>query len=533
MNFDALKYRYPSRRMVVLGNNGMVATSQALAAQAGLDILKKGGNAIDAAIATAACLTVVEPTSNGVGGDAFAIVWEKDKIYGLNCSGFAPQGLSIDKLKDKGHRKMPIYGFEPITVPGIPYAWRELSKRFGKLELKDVFKPAINYAIEGFPVSPVVSKNWGKGFEKYLSELKGEEFDSFFKTFTRDGQTPKPGEIWKNEDLGNTLLELAETDCLSFYEGDIGEKIDKFSKKFDGYIRKKDLLEYKAEWVEPISINYRGYDVWELPPNTHGLVVLMALNILNNFQLSYEDSLSYHVIVEAMKLAYVDGLKYITDANKMEIPIEKFLSKEYGSERAKLITKDAIHPHYGNPDLGGTVYLAAADGEGNMISYIQSNYMGFGSGLVVPGTGISLHNRGCTFSLNPNDANCLEPGKKTYHTIIPGFLGKDKEAIGPFGVMGAYMQPQGHVQVVTNLIDFNHNPQEALDRPRWQWIEDKKVLVEPDFPLNIKEELIKFGHEVEYSDDVGSFGRGQIILKNGRTLMGGTEPRADGIVAPW
>lgn len=533
VKFNSLNNRYPSQRMTAFAKKGMVATSQPLAAEAGLDVIKKGGNAIDAAIAAAACLTVVEPTSNGIGGDAFAIVWHKNKMYGLNSSGPAPKSLTIEKLKDKGYKNMPAHGFIPVTVPGVPYAWRELSKRFGNLSLKTVFNPAIEYAIEGYPVSPMVSKNWREVLSKYKKELKGEEYEELFKTFTVEGEAPRPGSLWNNKAMAKTLKELGESECLSFYEGDIAEKIDKFSRKHNGYLRKEDLLEFKAEWVNPININYRGYDIWELPPNTHGIVVLMALNILNRFKLEYGELSSQHIIMEAMKLAYEDGLKYIPDCDRMNAPISSLLSEKYADERAKLIGNRAIKPNHGAPNLGGTVYLSTADSEGNMVSYIQSNFMDFGSGLVVPGTGINLHNRGSCFSLDRSASNCLEAGKRCYHTIIPGFITKEDRALGPFGVMGKYMQPQGHVQVVTNLIDFNHNPQEAIDRPRWQWIENKKILVEPSFPKDMVEKLLNLGHDIEYSEDIGSFGRGQIILTEDGILMGATEPRADGQVSSW
>ena len=533
MIFNSLSNRYPSQRMTVFSRKGMVATSQPLAAEAGLEVMKKGGNAIDAAIAAAACLTVVEPTSNGIGGDAFAIVWHKNNIYGLNSSGPAPKNITIKKLKNSGYNEMPARGFIPVTVPGVPYAWRELSKRFGNISIKEALSPAISYAIEGYPVSPIVSQNWQIAFETFKKILKGEEYKEWFQTFTIDGKPPKPGSLWRSRKMGRTLIELGESECLSFYEGDIAEKIDKFSKKYNGYLNKEDLLGFSPEWVNPISINYRGYDVWELPPNTHGIVVLMALNILKNFELEYGKVSSQHIIMEAMKLAYEDGLKYITDRDKMKVSTSSLLSEDYAYERAKLIKNKSIQPKYGNPNLGGTVYLATADSEGNMVSYIQSNFMDFGSGLVVPDTGINLHNRGYSFSLDSLSTNCLKPGKKTYHTIIPGFITKRDRAIGSFGVMGKYMQPQGHVQVLTNLIDFNHNPQEALDRPRWQWIGNKEILVEPNFSEYMVKKLTELGHEIKYSEDIGSFGRGQIILREDETFIGGTESRADSNISSW
>ncbi len=533
MNFDFSEYKYSSKRTVVFGRKGMVATTQPLASQAGLEMIKMGGNAIDAAIATAACLTVVEPTSNGIGGDGFAIVWTKGNIYGLNASGPAPKSITINDLVKKGYKKIPQHGFVPVTVPGQPYGWSKLSQRFGKLSLKKVLEPAIDYARNGYPVSPTVAYNWQKAAKVYESKLKGEEYNHWFDTFTIDGQAPRAGQIWYNEDIANTLEELGNTDCMSFYKGDIAEKIDKFSREYNGYIRKEDLLEYKPEWVEPLNINYRGYDIWELPPNTHGIVVLMALNILKNFDLKKNDSKTYHLMIEALKLAYADGAHYITDLRNMGVSVEELISKDYGKERAKLIKNKAAIPEYGAPNSGGTVYLATADDEGNMVSYIQSNFTGFGSGLVVPETGIGLHNRGYTFSLDPKAYNKLEPKKKTYHTIIPGFITRNNQPVGPFGVMGAYMQPQGHLQVVNNIFDHYLNPQEALDKPRWQWTNDKTVYVEEDFPKDIISGLNNKGHKIKYSDDIGSFGRGQVILKGKNSLIGGTEKRADGTISTW
>lgn len=532
MKINLNKSKYPSSRNLVFSHKGMVATTVPQAAEAGLEILKKGGNAIDAAIATASTLTVVEPTSNGLGGDGFAIIWYEGKLYGLNASGPSSSNISIEKVRNLGFNSMPKYGFLPVNVPGQIYGWREMSSRFGKLKFKEVLEPAINYAEEGYPVSTTVSENWGLAFNNYKRELKGPEFEEWFKNFTINGKAPKAGDIWKSKEMANTLKEIADSKGLSFYEGDIADKIHRFSKEYGGFISKEDLKAYKPEWVEPIKANYRGYDIWELPPNNHGLVVLLALEILNNF--SIEDNFdAYHYMIEAMKLAYVDGLKYITDFRKMGINTEEILSHEYSFNRSRLIKNEAIIPKYGAPNTGGTVYLATADKYGNMVSYIQSNFMGFGSGLVIPGTGIALHNRGYTFSLDKSEYNRLEPNKKTYHTIIPGFITKDDNAVGPFGVMGAYMQPQGHLQAIVNMLDFNLSPQEALDKYRWQWIRDKKVLVEEEFPKDIAKFLINKGHEIEYSKDIASFGRGQIILKYNDTYIGGTEKRADGHIAIW
>ena len=467
MKFDALKYNYPSQRSVVYAQNGMVATSQPLAAQAGLDILKKGGNAIDAAIATAACLTVVEPTSNGIGGDAFALVWIDGKLHGLNSSGPAPKSISIDGLKNKGYDEIPKFGVIPVTVPGAPAAWAELSKRFGRLTLTEVLKPAIQYADDGYPVSPYVKKSWDRAYKLYEKEFKSDEFKYWFKTFTKDGRSPNMGEIWRLPDHAETLKSIAKTNAESFYRGKIAEKIDKFFNSYGGYLSKEDLEAFKPEWANPIKVNYRGYDVWEIPPNGQGLVALMALNILKGFDFTEKDKAdTYHKQIEAMKLAFSDGQKYITDFRKMRISVEELLLESFAGKRRELIGEQALTPEAGEPDRGGTVYLATADGEGNMVSFIQSNYMGFGSGIVIPETGISLQNRGHNFSFDPSHYNCLEPGKRTYHTIIPGFLTKDGKPVGPFGVMGGFMQPQGHVQVIMNTIDFSLNPQTALDAPR-------------------------------------------------------------------
>lgn len=534
-DFDCLKYDYSSRRTVTFGRRGMVATSQNLAASAGLDILKKGGNAVDAAIATAACLSVVEPTSNGIGGDAFSIIYFKDKLYGINGSGFAPELIDREKIINLGYKEMPIRGWIPVMVPGVPATWAKLSKRFGNLKLSECLEPAIYYAHEGFPVSPIVSKLWENAFNEFKKDLKGEEFEELFKIFTDGGKTPKAGDIWKLKSHAKTLEIIGKTNAEDFYKGELAEKIDAFSKKTGGYIRKSDLEKYETSWVNPVSINYRGYDIWEIPPNGDGIIALMALNILKEFELGRCDDLnSIHQKIEAMKLAFADGNKYIADKNYMNVSVEELLSDKYAKIRKKLITEEAMTPSAGSPKGSSTVYIATADSDGNMVSYIQSNYKGFGSGIVVPGTGIALQDRGANFSLDEDSVNAIAPFKKSFHTIIPGFITKDSDAIGPFGVMGEFMQPQGHLQVVSNLIDYNMNPQAALDAPRWQWIKNKKVLVEKEMPEEFVTSLLDRGHDVEVAKDRLSFGRGQIILKkeNG-AYAGGTEPRTDGCVASW
>lgn len=534
--FDALYHPYPSSRKSTYSTNGMVATSQPLAAQAGLDILKKGGNAVDAAIATAACLTVVEPTSNGIGGDAFALVWIKGKLHGLNASGPAPQSISIEALREAGYEEMPKTGWVPVTVPGTPSAWANLSERFGTFPLTEVLQPAIDYAEKGYPISPMVGRFWKEHFRKFKDTLKGKQFESWFDTFAPKNRAPEAGEIWASLDHAATLRSIAESKAESFYRGELAEKIVNFSTQYGGYLRKDDLAVYQPEWVKPIKVNYRGFDVWEMPPNGQGLIALQALNVLKGFDFEVKDTVdTYHKQIEALKLAFADGKHYITDEKLMKTSVEDLLSDSYAEERRRMISGEAAVPKAGKPVQGGTVYLATADGEGNMVSFIQSNYMGFGSGLVVPGTGIALQNRGHNFSLDPSHDNSLEPGKRPYNTIIPGFLTKGNEAVGPFGVMGGFMQPQGHVQVIMNTVDFHLNPQATLDAPRWQWIHDRTVEVEHTFPHHLAVALADQGHDIHHALRPDSFGRGQIIWRDpvSEILVGGTEPRTDGSIAAW
>lgn len=533
---SSLNYPYSSKRNVTYSSNGMVATSQPLAAQAGTEIMKQGGNAVDAAIATAAALTVVEPTSNGIGSDAFALVWINNKLHGLNGSGQAPQGLSIEALKEKGIDEIPKFGFTPVTVPGTPGAWAELSEQFGNLSLKEALAPAIRYAREGFPVSPTLAVFWDRATKVFKETFKTAEFNHWFETFSPNGVAPSVGQIWKSEDHARTLEEIGDSNARSFYEGGLADKIDAYSKKYEGYIRKEDLAAYRPQWVDPISINYKGYDIWEIPPNGQGLVALMGLNTLKNDTFAArENERTYHMQIEAMKLAFADGEKYITEEKHMTQNVKDMLSESYGKKRRAEIGEEALTPEAGDPSSSGTVYLATADGEGNMVSFIQSNYMGFGSGLVVPGTGIALQNRGHNFSLDPEHDNALVPGKRTYHTIIPGFMTKDSEAVGPFGVMGGFMQPQGHMQVIMNTIDFGLNPQAALDAPRWQWMKEKQVLLEQEVPNHIAVALSARGHDIQVTHQSGHFGRGQIIWRDplSGVLAGGTEARTDGYIAVY
>ncbi|MFD2706113.1 gamma-glutamyltransferase family protein [Salibacterium lacus] len=529
-------YPYASKRTTTAASKGMVTTSQPLASQAGLDMLKKGGNAVDAAIATAACLTVVEPCSNGIGGDAFALVWINDTLHGLNASGPAPNHLSVEEVKQQGYGEMPERGFLPVTVPGAPGAWAALSERFGRLSLETVLEPAVTYARDGFPLSPVTARNWQNTMESLKQELSGPAFDAFFETFAPGGTVPAAGDIWKSEAFAKTLEDIGASKGASFYEGDLADRIDAFSREHGGFIRKGDLSRYTPEWVTPVSISYKGYDIWETPPNGQGTIALMAMNILkSDFFPEKEQTDTYHKQIEAMKLAFADGEQYITDPKDMTVQPEELLSQKYGAMRRESIGDKAAVPSAGTPQHSGTVYLAAADGEGNMVSFIQSNYYNFGSGLLVPGTGILLQNRGRCFSLDSGHANVLRPNKKTYHTIIPGFITQGHQPVGPFGVMGFYMQPQGHLQVGMNMIDFHLNPQAALDAPRWQWMGGKTVRLERSVPPHIAQALKQAGHDVELSVDSNEMGRGQVIWRDPDTgvLYGGTEPRTDGSAAVW
>ena len=536
--FDAQEYKYASRRRVVHAKRGMVCTSQPLASQAGLTILQQGGNAIDAAIATAICQTIVEPTNNGLGSDCFALVWTGGKLHGLNGSGYAPQRLTPEAVAASGAtEKMPLRGWEAVTVPGAPSAWAELHKRFGRLPFAKLFEPAIYYAEQGYPVSPIVARFWQEGIDALTPYKNNPAIAPWFATFDvhGNGVAPKTGELVTLPDHAKTLRILADSYCESYYRGELAQRLVEFSDKTGGYLSLEDLADYRAEWVEPVHINYHGYDVWEMPPNGHGITALMALNILKGMEIGAKDTGdTFHKQIEAMKLAFADGMHYIADPRYMQTRVEELLSDAYAAQRRALIGETALEPTHGKPFCGGTVYLCTADGEGNMVSFIQSNYKDFGSGIVLPGYGINLNDRGAGFSLNPELDDYLAPRKKPYHTIIPGFLTHEGEAVGPFGVMGAYMQPQGHVQVIMNTVDWLLNPQSALDAPRWQWIAGKEIWLESSVAPEIVEDLRRRGHEVRVLEDDTTFGRGEIIWRDSNgVLAGATEPRADGVVAAW
>ncbi|GEN49511.1 gamma-glutamyltransferase family protein [Alkalibacterium pelagium] len=534
-NYDAGAFHYASRRELAAGRNGMVATSHPVAAQVGLDILKRGGNAIDAAIATAATLTVVEPGSNGIGGDSFSILWKDGKLHGLNSSGPSPQGLDPDPYLTK-EKDFPTFGINAVTVPGVPAGWAALSKKHGKLPLKEVLEPAAKIAEEGYVITNTVSQAFQRTFKRFSKEKDNyPELESWFKVFAPEGTAKQALDIIKLPGHARGLRLIGETEADAFYNGKIAEAIDAFSRRHGGSLRLDDLKSFQPEWVDPVSVDYKGYQVWEMPPNGQGIVALMALNSLKHLELAgKDDAETLHKQIEAIKLAFADGNLTIADPERMTVSAEELLSERYAKERAELIGHDAIDAVPGISDSSGTVYLAAADAEGNMISYIQSNYMGFGSGAVIPEFGISLNNRAVGFTNEKGHVNTLAPAKRPFNTIIPGFLTKEGQPMGPFGVMGGHMQPQGHLQVIQSMIDFGLNPQDALDKPRWQWVKGRKVLVEPEFPFSVLTDLKHRGHDIEVTLEKGQFGRGQIILRNENgVLIGGTEPRTDGTVAVW
>jgi len=544
-------------RSEVLGRHGMVCTSVPAATEVGVDILKRGGSAVDAAIAANATLGLMEPVSNGIGGDLFAIVYnaKENKLYGINGSGRSPLGLSYDQMKAelaKLHREtIPPSGMLPISVPGAVDAWAELHKRFGKLKLSDDLEPAIRYAEEGFPVTELIAYYWAFGPRLYKG-LPG----AFLETYTLDGKgrTPTKGDIFKNPALAKTLRLIADERRDAFYKGEIADKVDEFMRANGGFLRKADFEKHTSTWVEPVSTNYRGYDVFELPPNGQGIAVLQMLNILEGFDLramgrNSPDTL--HIMVEAKKIAWADRAKFYADPAFAKIPLAGLLSKSYATDRRKLIDPNhaAKQVEAGNPalDHGDTIYMCTADDEGNMVSLIQSNYRGMGSGIVVPGLGFMFQDRGELFSMDPNHANVYAPGKRPFHTIIPGFVMKDGKPWEAFGVMGGGMQPQGHVQVLTNQIDFGLNVQEAGDASRWQHEGDEEptgekmtesggyVEVESGIPYETVRELRKKGHDVRF--DVGGYGGYQAIrveMHDGqRVYVGASESRKDGMAAGY
>jgi len=543
-------------RSEVLGRHGMICTSVPAATQVGLDVLKRGGSAVDAAIAANATLGLMEPVSNGIGGDLFAIVYsaKENKLYGLNGSGRSPLGLSYDQMKSELQKLrrefIPPTGMLPISVPGTVDAWSELHKKFGKLSLGDDLAPAIRYAEEGFPVTELIAFYWGKSVSAYKN-LPG----AFLETYTLDGKgrAPAKGDIFKNPALAHSLRLIGEQGRDVFYKGEIAEKIHAFMQANSGYLRKIDFEKHTSTWVDPVSTNYHGYDVFELPPNGQGIATLQMLNMLEGFDLrtmGFNSAQTLHAMVEAKKLAWADRAKFYADPAFTKIPVAGLISKSYAAERRKLIDPNhaAKSVNAGNPALGksDTIYLCTADDEGNMVSLIQSNFRGMGSGIVVPGLGFMFQDRGQLFSMEPGHANVYAPGKRPFHTIIPGFVMKDKKPWLAFGVMGGDMQPQGHVQVLTNMIDFGMNVQEAGDASRWQHEGDNEptgekmtdagyVEVESGMPYQTVRELRLKGHDVRF--DVGGYGGYQAIKvethDGQRVYVGASESRKDGQAAGY
>jgi len=541
-------------RSEVIGQHGMVATSQPLATQIGLDILKNGGNAIDAAIAANAALGLMEPTGSGIGGDLFAIVWSaKDqKLYGLNASGRSPLGLSYEDMKkeiaQKGSDGIPAYGFLPISVPGAVDGWFQLHNKLGNMSMDKILAPSIKYAREGFPVSELIAFYWEIG-----ARIHNDRPGAFKEEMTMNGQAPGKGDIMQRPELANTYEILAEKGRDAFYEGEIADKIDEFMRKNGGYLRKKDFEQHTSTWVEPVSVNYRGYDVYELPPNGQGIAALQMLQILEEYDLSsmgYGSEEALHVMTEAKKLAFEDRAKFYADPEFADVPVQKLISKAYAKKRKEEIGKYAssdIKPGMEKLEDGDTIYLTTADSEGNMVSLIQSNYRGMGSGIVVPGLGFVFQDRGQLFSMDPDHANVYEPGKRPFHTIIPAFVMKDGKPFMSFGVMGGAMQPQGHTQIITNMIDFGMNIQEAGDAARWrhsgstqptddadEYLQDSGTLnLESGYDYDAVRGLMMRGHDVAFN--VGGYGGYQAIMWDPEqgVYYGASESRKDGQAAGY
>lgn len=537
MDLDLEGLVWPGRHQPVFAAHGMVASSQPLATGVGVEMLRSGGNAVDAAVAMAAALTVVEAPTSSLGGDAFAIVWDGDRLHGLNGSGRAPARLSVGEVRNHGHDTVPDHGWLPVTVPGASAAWRDLHRRFGRLPFAQVLAPAVEYAERGHPVSPISLWHWRWEAEQVHSTLRGPEFGAFGELAAPGGSVPRVGDIWRSADMARTLRLVADTDGTTVYTGEIAERIVEFSRTTGGYLTHDDLASHTSTWVEPISSNYRGYDVWELPPNGQGLAALLALNILEGFDLAgrpRNSTESFHLQIEAIKLALTDVQRYVADPEHVSVPTQELLSKDYARARRALITDEAIAATSGDPRHGDTTYLCTADGDGMMVSLIQSGFDAFGSHVVVPGTGIALQNRGAGFSLEPAHPNVLEPGKRPFHTIIPGFLTRDGAAVGPFGVMGGHMQPQGHVQMIVNTIDHRMDPQASLDQPRWFWWKDCATRHEPATPTAIADGLRQRGHDALVWNELDAYGRGQIIwrLASG-AYVAGSDHRGDGQAAGY
>ncbi len=509
-----------------------VATSQPLAAQAGLRIMQQGGNAIDAAIATAAALTVVEPTSNGVGSDNFAMIWSGGGLHGLNASGRSAKRLDPEPYLEAG--KIPARGWDSVTVPGAVSGWMTAHQKFGRLPFIKVIEPAIEYARDGFLVSPITASSWGYAARFYDKA----QYESWHQTFAPGGKAPGAGELFQCKELAGSLESIADTKGDAFYRGELGAKLIEAAEAGGSSLRMDDLEAHRSEWVRPLVLDYHGYHVHELPPNGQGIAALIALGILLRHDLALlpvDSAKSLHLQIEAMKLAFADAHRYVADPAFMEFDPNELLNEAYLDERAALIDPERANDFaHGKPKPGGTVLLTTADDEGNMVTWIQSNYMGFGSGIVVPGTGIALQNRGHCFSTERGHPNQVAAGKRPYHTIIPGFVTRKDEQgrespIMAFGVMGGFMQPQGHVQVMVRLADYKQNPQAALDAPRWQVHTGLKVSIETGYEPSAIDELKAMGHDVTITRSFdSSFGRGQCIYRLDDGYLAASDARADG-----
>lgn len=542
---DRLTGREFATRSEVIAVNGMAATSQPLATQVALDILKKGGNAFDAAIAANAVLGLVEPTGSGIGGDLFAIIWSADrkKLYGLNASGRSPRTLKLEYFRENNIDRIPSYGPLPVSVPGCVDGWFEINEMFGKTPMRDLLQPAINYAREGFPVTEVIADALRTGTERL------KDFPNIKEVYMPGGKAPAKGEIFKNPLLANTLDKIAKGGRNEFYRGTIARSIDAFMKSQGGFLTYDDMARHHSEWIEPVSTNYRGYDVWELPPNGQGIAALQILNILEAYNLEsmgFGSAEYMHLFTEAKKLAFEDRAKYYADPTFSKIPVAELISKRYAAERRKLIDRNksaSVYPA-GRIEAGNTIYMTVADKYGNMISLIQSNYRGLGSGMCPTGLGFILQDRGEMFTLEEGHANCYAPGKRPFHTIIPAFITRDGKPWISFGVMGGDMQPQGHAQIVVNLIDFHMNLQEAGDAPRMHHINSSEptgelmidggiLLLEDGFRWEEIRKLIEKGHTVQW--DLGGYGGYQAIMwdEKNKVWYGASESRKDGQAAGY
>ncbi|HKE67232.1 MAG TPA: gamma-glutamyltransferase family protein [Micromonosporaceae bacterium] len=523
---------------------GAVATSQPLAASAGLAVLRAGGNAVDAAIATATALTIVQPGSNDIGADLFAIVWDGNDLHGLNASGRSPEALTWDMAHASAEHTsialggaqgtamnvMPTRGWLPVTVPGAPAGWRDLHERFGSRPFPSLFADAIAFAERGYPVSPRVADGWSRTASYASTHLDGPEFAEWKRVYLPSGRAPAAGERFANPAAARALRLIADSRAEAFYAGDIAHAMVAHAAATGGPLTLDDLAKHTSTWVDPISIGYRGHQVWELPPNGQGIAALAALGILDGFDFGgMTTEQRTHLQIEAMKLGFADAHAYVTDPEVASVPVAGMLDAAYLAGRRQLITDRAGDPPAGDPARGGTVYLCTADADGMMVSLIQSNYMGFGSFVAVPGFGFGLQNRGAGFSLDPAHPNVVAGGKRPFHTIIPGFLTRDGAAVGPFGVMGGHMQPQGHLQLMVSTIDDGLDPQAALDEPRWYWHAGRVMQVESSMDSGLVSALAARGHDVSVADN-GAYGYGQAIWKlpDGAGYVAGSEGRADG-----